>query len=97
MDIKVKENRYNINLDDLIVLGKRINNSKRNFLFISKVLGKHIEVKPNICKEIGVKLASLIYGQDNDKIPYEDKEKICVLGFAETATGLGMAVAIAII
>ena len=93
MDIKVKENRYNINLDDLIVLGKRINNSKRNFLFISKVLGKHIEVKPNICKEIGVKLASLVYGQDNDKIPYEDKEKICVLGFAETATGLGMAVA----
>lgn len=93
IDIKIKKNKYNLNLNDLIVMGKRINNSKRNFLFISKVLGKHIEVKPNICKEIGGKLASLIYGYKQEKLPYVSDKKVCILGFAETATGLGMAVA----
>lgn len=93
IDIKIKENKYNLNLNDLIIMGKRINNSKRNFLFISKVLGKHIEVKPNICKEIGGKLASLIYGDKQEKLPYISDKKVCVIGFSETATGLGMAVA----
>lgn len=93
IDIKIKENKYNFNLNDLIIMAKRINNSKRNFLFISKVLGKHIEVKPNICKEIGGKLASLIYGDKQEKSPYISDKKVCVVGFAETATGLGMAVA----
>ncbi|MEG2353997.1 MAG: phosphoribosyltransferase domain-containing protein [Clostridium sp.] len=96
IDIKVKENIYNFNIDDLVCLGHRINNSKRNFLFISKVLGKHIEVKPGVCKEIGFSLASLIYGKKQDEKPYKTKEDICILGFAETATGLGMAVAAAI-
>lgn len=93
IDIKIKENKYNLNLNDLIIMAKRINNSKRNFLFISKVLGKHIEVKPNICKEIGGKLAFLIYGDKQEKSPYISDKKVCVVGFAETATGLGMAVA----
>ena len=53
VEISIRENKYNLNLNDLIVMGKRINNKKRNFLFISKVLGKHIEAKPNVCKEIG--------------------------------------------
>lgn len=93
IDIKIKSNIYNLNLNNLISLGNRVNNSKRNFLFISKVLGKHIEVKPNVCKEAGEMLASLLYKSKNSKI---DNLKICVLGFAETATGLGMAVASAI-
>ena len=93
MSIKIKENKYNLNLDDLIVMGKRINNEKRNFLFISKVLGKHIEAKPSVCKEIGCKLAGLIFNKEEKGESYKNNEKICVLGFAETATGLGMAVA----
>ena len=91
VDINIRENKYNLNLDDLIIMGKRINNPKRNFLFISKVLGKHIEVKPSICKEIGLKLARLIF--DKEEKNYRNNEKISVIGFAETATGLGMAVA----
>ena len=63
VEISIRENKYNLNLDDLIIMGKRINNTKRNFLFISKVLGKHIEAKPNACKEIGLKLAGLIFDQ----------------------------------
>ena len=91
VDINIRENKCNLNLNDLIIMGKRINNPKRNFLFISKVLGKHIEAKPSICKEIGLKLARLIF--DKEEKSYKNNEKISVIGFAETATGLGMAVA----
>ena len=93
VDINIRKNKYNLNLNDLIVMGKRINNEKRNFLFISKVLGKHIEAKPSVCKEIGCKLAGLIFNKEEKGESYKNNEKICVLGFAETATGLGMAVA----
>lgn len=93
IDINIRDNRYNLDLNDLIVMGKRINNEKRNFLFISKVLGKHIEARPNTCKEIGAKLAGLIFEKEQKELPYKSNERICVLGFAETATGLGMAVA----
>lgn len=118
IDINIVENPYNLKLNNLITLGKRANNEKRNFLFISKVLGKHLEVIPDICRAIGFILASKIYGKNEHteqlikflnnpeeykneakkamNEPYEGKENICVLGFAETATGLGMAVASAI-
>lgn len=117
MKINIRENVYDLNLDDLVSIGYRDNNSKRNFLFISKVLGKHIEVKPDICKVTGFLLASTILGvtketsmlinyiKDKNKginvneamnLAYRTNEKLVVLGFAETATGLGMAVASAI-
>ncbi|WP_297636135.1 phosphoribosyltransferase domain-containing protein [uncultured Clostridium sp.] len=83
MRLEIKENKFNLNIDDLISLGKRSNNEKRNFLFISKVLGKHLEIKPNECQKVGEMLANLI----------DDGEESLVLGFAETATGLGMTVA----
>lgn len=87
--INIEENLYNLNIEDLFVVGNRINNSKRNFLFISKLLGKHIEIKPEVCKESGKLLTSLLKDKDIDI----SKDNLCVLGFAETATGLGMAVA----
>ena len=40
VDINIRKNKYNLNLNDLIVMGKRINNEKRNFLFISKEIGR---------------------------------------------------------
>ncbi|MFU7518237.1 phosphoribosyltransferase domain-containing protein, partial [Clostridium sp. HCS.1] len=55
-----------IDLEDLISIGYRNNNTERNFLFISKVLGKHIEVRPNMCKVIGLLLTSILFGE-NDK------------------------------
>jgi len=118
LKINIKENVYDLNLDDLVSIGYRDNNSKRNFLFISKVLGKHIEVKPNICRVTGFLLVSTILGttketsilinyiknyKDNDininevmKLTYRTNEKLVVIGFAETATGIGMSVASAI-
>lgn len=113
MQINIKENIYGLNLDDLMIKGYRANNPKRNFLFISTVLGKHIELKPDVCRLAGYLLASRLsddseltknivkafkesdYKNINDlfKNFFRCKEDILVLGFAETATGLGMSVA----
>ena len=57
MKINIRENIYGLDIEDLISVGYRVNNDKRNFLFISKLLGKHIEVKPDICKATGFLLA----------------------------------------
>lgn len=108
---EITENPYGIDIDDLMCIGKRQNNPKRNFLFISKVLGKHITVKPDVVRSAGYLLASRHY--DLDPMPYIqylhnqtneitfDKKAVpnqstLVIGFAETATGLGMSVASAI-
>lgn len=122
MKIEIENNPLNIDLNKLLVLGNRANNEKRNFLFISKCLGKHLVVKPEIVKLIGFALAYQIYQPKNYPIsdiislleyPYQkmsqsndlkniysqkiqNKEEVLVLGFAETATGLGMSVANAI-
>ena len=118
MEFKINENSYGLDLNQLMVIGKRSRNSKRNFLFISKVIGKHVEVRPDICRAMGYLLASLIYGKTKEtqvlidyinqslqkttvvrqamERCYQPIERVAVLGFAETATGLGMAVASAI-
>ncbi|MGL5822208.1 MAG: phosphoribosyltransferase domain-containing protein [Sarcina sp.] len=115
MEIKIEKNKYNLELNDLIVMGKRANNTKRNFLFISKLLGKHIAINPKVCKIAGMLLAGIFVEDErfnneflaaikdttliNKEVlnkSYEKKENILVLGFSETATGLGMAVASAL-
>ena len=42
---EIVNNPYQLDIDNLISVGKRVNNQKRNFLFISKVLGKHLDRK----------------------------------------------------
>lgn len=120
MKINIEKNDLNFNLDSLLTLGYRANNEKRNFLFISKCLGKHLMIKPEVCRLIGYALAYQVYKPTNFDItkikdlieyPYSSMSEECdkiyknkiitnestlVLGFAETATGLGMAVASAI-
>lgn len=45
VNIEVKNNYYNIPLDTLFTMAAR-KNKKRSFLFVSKVLGKHIPIDP---------------------------------------------------
>lgn len=113
MQINVNHNMFHFDLEDLVLIGKRANNSKRNFLFISKLLGKHLAVHPDVCKAAGYLLSSLAYGNSNQQkyvdfikcqnfdikpyfVPIEVEEKPLFIGFAETATGLGMSAASAI-
>lgn len=65
-------------LDDLLEFASR-ENQKRGFLFVSKVLGKHIPVAPAVMRAVYDELAELCHV---DCGTY-------VIGMAETATGLG--------
>lgn len=56
-------------------------NPKRGYLIVSKVLGRHIPVRPSESRASLRDLAS--------KIPGDLPEPILVVGLAETATGLG--------
>ena len=68
---------------DLLGFAERIN-PKRAFLFVSKVLGRHIPVSPHIMRHAFTDLAELVAGD----LP----EPVLVIGMAETAVGLGAGV-----
>ncbi|MGA9873923.1 MAG: phosphoribosyltransferase domain-containing protein, partial [Rhodococcus sp. (in: high G+C Gram-positive bacteria)] len=72
-------------VDQLVRPGLR-RNPRRAHLLVSEVLGKHIPVEPAVVTDAANRLADLVLaavgGLDVD-----------VLGFAETATGLGHCVA----
>lgn len=55
--LHIQNNPYNLPLGSLFSMGAR-KNPKRNFLFVSKLLGKHIPVQPQIPKLTGLLLAN---------------------------------------
>ncbi len=59
-------------------------NPKRAFLFVSKVLGRHIPVAPHVMRETYQRLAA--------QIPPDLPGPVLVIGMAETAVGLGAGV-----
>lgn len=59
-------------------------NPKRAFLFVSRVLGKHIPVKPSVMQASYESLAA--------QIPADLPGPVLVIGMAETAVGLGAGV-----
>lgn len=68
---------------DLLDFAERIN-PKRAFLFVSKVLGRHIPVSPNqMC---------MAYTDLAQRIPDDLPQPLLVIGMAETAVGLGAGV-----
>lgn len=75
-----------LELDDLIDFAERIN-PKRAFLFVSKVLGRHIPVAPSQMRAAFTQLAQQFLRQ-----PAKIAEPIVVIGMAETAVGLSAGV-----
>lgn len=71
-----------LNPDELFEFAAR-DNPKRAFLFLSKVLGKHLPVSPSRMQEIHERMARLIRS-----LP----EPVVFIGMAETATGLGQGI-----
>lgn len=59
IDITVQNNPYNMPLNSLFEMAARIN-PKRSFLFVSKLLGKHLAVDPNIPRISGATLSSML-------------------------------------
>ncbi|WP_230661005.1 phosphoribosyltransferase domain-containing protein [Psychrobacter sp. I-STPA10] len=80
---QTEETNHLYELDDLLDFAQRIN-PKRAFLFVSKVLGRHIPVAPSIMRQAFSDLANLV----PDNLP----EPIVVVGMAETAVGLSAGV-----
>ncbi|WP_296243129.1 MULTISPECIES: phosphoribosyltransferase domain-containing protein [unclassified Psychrobacter] len=77
----VQSNHYQ--LEALLGFAQRIN-PKRAFLFVSKVLGRHIPVTPSKMRHAFTDLANLV--------PSDLPEPILVIGMAETAVGLSAGV-----
>lgn len=73
----------NYELENLLGFAQRIN-PKRAFLFVSKVLGRHIPVAPSTMRRAFTDLANLV--------PSNLPEPILVIGMAETAVGLSAGV-----
>lgn len=83
--IELKTGTLTLDLNDrlkqLIGFTSRAN-YKRGFLFVSKVLGKHIPSKPSDMEKVHIELAGILKPQLNNGTTV-------VIGFAETATGIG--------
>lgn len=69
--------------DDLFEVAER-RNPKRAFLFVSKVLGRHIPVSPQTMRGV--------YRQLADRFPAVADGPVLFIGMAETAVGLGAGV-----
>ena len=75
-------------LTDLLGLALR-RNPKRAHLLVSNVLGKHVPQSPSIVYGYGFTLGHRV----RDLLGPDESRRAVVLGYAETATGLGHAVA----
>jgi hypoxanthine-guanine phosphoribosyltransferase len=73
-------------LEDLITVAKRENNTKRKYLYVNPVQGKHIPVSPSASMRLFADLTEKIEER------YQD-EKLLLIGFAETATAIGASIA----
>jgi Phosphoribosyl transferase/TRSP domain C terminus to PRTase_2 len=77
-------------LADLVGLALR-RNPRRAHLLVSRVLGKHLPVRPDVALAAGRRLAALLPAD-----PVAGRPAPLVLGYCETATALGHAVADAV-
>ncbi len=66
---------------DVLRLAKRIRNSKRSYLLVDPLQGKHVPVSPTKTYQMSRALGDLLY----EKAP----EAGLIIGFAETATAIG--------
>lgn len=73
--------------EEMALIAKRENNTKRNYLVVNKYQGKHIPVDPGKALGMFSALAGLVEGR------YQG-ERLLLVGFAETATAIGEALAV---
>lgn len=63
-NIEITKNEYNFNLSDLVLLGYTPK-KERMFYLLNKLVGNHLEVKPNVIRATGYLLADLIYNTNH--------------------------------
>ena len=84
-EINTGKDKINITIDDLVRLAKRDNNSIRPYLYVNPKQGKHIPSDPRETLRICEALANKV----NTAYP---NDRLYVIGFAETATGVASAI-----
>ena len=86
VDLFIKgENVKEYTEHELLKLAKRFHNTKRTYLLVDPLQGKHLPVRPSDALEMLHTFGELV----SEKYP----ETKLVIGFAETATAVGMTVA----
>lgn len=73
--------------EELIGIAKRENNNIRKYLVVNKLQAKHVPVSPRKALMMFQELANLLKEQYSN-------ERLLLIGFAETATAIGSAIAI---
>lgn len=81
--LRVQVDRADVPLADLCAFATR-NNPRRAFLFVSKVLGRHLPARPSAMRDSQRRLA--------DKLPASLPGPVVIVGLAETAVALGQGV-----
>ncbi|MEV7599121.1 phosphoribosyltransferase [Kitasatospora sp. NPDC089797] len=76
-------------LPELVGLALRSGNPRRAHLLVSSVLGKHVPQRPAVVHGAGLELGRRV----RELLGPEEAARAVVLGYAETATGLGHSVA----
>ncbi len=71
--------------DDVFRVAKRFNNSRRNYLLVNPLQGKHLPTKPSAALEMMNALG--------ERVAQNFPDGRLVIGFAETATAIGAVVA----
>jgi len=74
---------------DLVRIAKRENNTKRSYLVVNPLQGKHVPVSPSMALALFSNLAEELRGKYSG-------EKLLLIGFAETATAIGAQVAVSL-
>lgn len=82
-DLEITVARADLALEDLCDFAAR-RNPKRGFLFVSKVLGRHLPARPSSMRSVQRRLA--------EKIPPDLPGPVVLIGLAETAICLGQGV-----
>lgn len=86
IQLAVENQKFN---EKKMTVEHRSNNSKRDFLFVNKVQGKHIPTKPSDFIEVIDELAYVINTKSFiEKKKANNKFSVLVVGFAETATSI---------
>lgn len=84
-DMSIKDAQFYTE-EQLVSVAKRENNQKRAYLVVNRLQGKHVPVHPKESLEMFDCLAEKLLQEYG-------KEKLLLIGFAETATAIGAAVA----
>ena len=76
-----------MNKESLMKIAKRENNLIRQYLLVNPLQGKHMPVSPGKALDLFLKLGNKVYTEFSS-------ERILLIGFAETATAIGAAIAV---